>query len=167
MKKFNILMVIFLVFSAGLSQNRPLLPTNVNTTAGNIDYFGTQFMDTNSISSGEMLENYEKMSTSDTLVVKFSAVVTEVCKAKGCWMKLQLGNGNETMVKFKDYGFFVPQELVGKDVIINGSAYVEEMSVADQRHFARDGGKSEEEIAGITKAVKKYAFEADGVRIKE
>jgi hypothetical protein len=167
MKKFNILMVIFFVFSAGLSQNRLSLPANANITAENIDYFGTQFDDTNTISSGEMLDNYKKMSTSDTLVAKFPAVVTEVCKAKGCWMTLQLGNGNETMVKFKDYGFFVPQELVGKDVIVNGLAYVEEMSVADQRHFARDGGKSEEEIAGITEVAKKYAFEADGVRIKE
>ena len=87
--------------------------------------------------------------------------------AKGCWMKLKLGNGKESMVKFKDYGFFVPQELVGKEVVVNGLAYVEEMSVGDQRHYARDAGKSEEEVAAIIMVEKKYAFEADGVLIKK
>ena len=167
MRQFNILIVIFMVFSASVAQNKTLVPTKTSLIDESYEYFGTQFDDSDALSSGEMLGNYEKMSKADRLASKFSGLVTEVCKAKGCWMKLQLGNGEVSMVKFKDYGFFVPQELVGKEVIVNGLAFVEEMSITDQRHFARDGGKSEEEIAAIIKVEKKYAFEADGILIKE
>jgi hypothetical protein len=167
MKKFNIFMVIFMVFSTCLAQNSSLVPAKATPAAGSYVYFGAQFADSNTISSGEMLDNYQKLSKSDTLVAKFSGKVTAICKVKGCWMKLQLGNGDETMVKFKDYGFFVSQELLGKEVIVYGLAYVEEMSVADQRHFAKDAGKSEEVIGDITAVAKTYAFEADGVLIKE
>ncbi|RAJ07498.1 DUF4920 domain-containing protein [Arenibacter echinorum] len=159
--------MIFMVFSACVAQNKPSVPTKAALINGSNDYFGTQFDDSDAISSGEMLGNYETMSKKDTLASRFSGLVTEVCKAKGCWMKLELGNGEVSMVRFKDYAFFVPQELEGKEVIVNGLAYVEEMSIRDQRHFARDGGKSEEEIAALTKVEKKYAFEADGVLIKK
>ena len=53
----------------------------------------------------------------------FRGTVTEVCKAKGCWMKVALENGEETMVKFKDYGFFVPKDMAGKEVVINGHRF--------------------------------------------
>lgn len=167
MRHFNILIVTFMVFSACLAQNKPSVPTSPALINESYDYIGTQFDDSDAISSGQMLGNYEKMAKSDTLASRFSGLVTEVCMAKGCWMKLKLGNGKESMVKFKDYGFFVPQELVGKEVVVNGLAYVEEMSVGDQRHFARDAGKSEEEVAAIIMVEKKYAFEADGVLIKK
>ena len=81
-------------------------------------------------------------------------------------MKVDLGNGEQTMVRFKDYGFFMSRDIVGKQVIVNGVAFIEDSSVEDQRHFAYDGGISEKEIALITKVKKTYAFEADGVIIK-
>tara|TARA_R110002033_G_scaffold41921_2_gene82720 strand:- start:980 stop:1450 length:471 start_codon:yes stop_codon:yes gene_type:complete len=156
-----------MVFWACVAQNKPLTPPKTPMINAGNDYFGTQFDVSDAIGSGDMLGNYEKMSKTDTLVSRFSGLVTVVCKAKGCWMKLQLGNGKVSMIKFKDYGFFVPQKLVGKEVVVNGLAYVEEMTVDDQRHLARDGGKSEEEIAAIIKVEKTYAFEADGVLIKK
>jgi len=61
----------------------------------------------------------------------------------------------------------VPKDIAGKEVIVNGLAYVKETSVEEQRHYAEDAGKSEEEIATITSPKKSYAFEADGVLIKE
>ncbi len=161
------MIVTFMVFSACVAQNKPLVTGKASQIDGGNAYFGSHFTDTDVLNSAKMLGNYEKMSTKDTVSSKFSALVTEVCKVKGCWMKLQLGKGKETMVRFKDYGFFVPKELVGKEVIVNGLAFVEEMNVKDQRHYARDAGKTEEEIAGITNMEKKYAFEADGVLIKE
>ena len=167
MRQFNILIVTFMVFSACMAQNKPLVNAKASQIDGGNAYFGTHFADADVLTSAEMLGNYEKMSTKDTMASKFSGLVTEVCKVKGCWMKLQLGDGKETMVKFKDYGFFVPKELVGKEVIVNGLAFVEEMNVKDQRHYARDAGKSDEEIAAIINAETKYAFEADGVLIKE
>ncbi|MBK6732010.1 MAG: DUF4920 domain-containing protein [Bacteroidetes bacterium] len=44
---------------------------------------------------------------------KVKGTVTSVCQNKGCWMKLDLGNGESMRVTFKDYGFFVPKEKQG------------------------------------------------------
>ena len=78
-------------------------------------------------------------------------------------MKVDLDDGNQVLVKFKDYGFFMPKDVAGKEVIINGKAFVEEMPVDEQRHYAEDAGKTPEEIAAITESKRTYSFEADGV----
>ncbi|MGB5361081.1 MAG: DUF4920 domain-containing protein, partial [Eudoraea sp.] len=101
----------------------------------------------------------------DTLETKFSATVTDVCKSKGCWMKLNLKNGEEVMVKFKDYGFFVPKDIEGREVVVNGSAFIDNMSVEDQKHYAKDAGESQEVIKQIKEPKKTFGFEADGVLI--
>ncbi|MEH6408111.1 MAG: DUF4920 domain-containing protein, partial [Leeuwenhoekiella sp.] len=93
--------------------------------------------------------------------------VAEVCKVKGCWMKVDVGTGDMVMIKFKNYGFFVPKDIEQKEVTVHGQAYLEEVSVADQRHLAEDAGKSAEEIEAITDPKKSLAFIADGVRIQD
>ena len=113
-----------------------------------------------------MMSVYQSMSTSDTTGIKLKAKVNNVCQAKGCWMTLDLGNGNEMMVKFKDYGFFMPKDISGKEVIVNGKAYISEVSVEEQKHYAEDAGKSESEISKITEPKRTYLFEADGVLLK-
>jgi len=50
-------------------------------------------------------------------------------------------------------------------VVMNGAAFLEEMSVDDQRHYAEDEGASEDELAQITAPKKTLRFEADGVLI--
>lgn len=111
-------------------------------------------------------QQYDNLKVGDTVDIAFTGKVNSVCKAKGCWMRIALDNNEETMVKFKDYGFFVPKDIENDTVIVQGKAFVSEMSVEDQRHFASDAGKSEEEIAAITAPKKTYSFVADGVLIK-
>jgi hypothetical protein len=82
-------------------------------------------------------------------------------------MKLNLNNEEEVMVKFKDYGFFVPKDIEGKEVVLNGIAFVDLMSIDDQKHYAKDAGKSREDIERITKPEKTFTFEADGVLIRQ
>jgi len=82
-------------------------------------------------------------------------------------MKLDLGNNKESMVRFKDYGFFVPLNADHKEVIVNGKAFVTEISIDELRHYAKDAGNSEEEIAAITEPEFTYAIEADGVLMKQ
>jgi hypothetical protein len=36
-------------------------------------------------------------------------VIKEVCQQKVCWMKVDVGNGEEMLVRFKRYAFFVPK----------------------------------------------------------
>lgn len=127
---------------------------------------GTGF-DTGSVLSAEwMLQEYGQLQKGDSLQVVFSANVKSVCKSKGCWMRLGLKEEEEVMVRFRDYGFFVPKDIEGKDVVVQGKAYQTEMSVEDQRHFAEDGGATVQEIENITKPKKTLSFLADGVLIE-
>ncbi|MDX1472359.1 MAG: DUF4920 domain-containing protein, partial [Flavobacteriaceae bacterium] len=120
--------------------------------------FGEKITPQDAISPEKMFEQFSTLKEGDTMTVKLRASVNEVCQAKGCWMKLDLPNGEEAMVKFKDYGFFVPKDISGKEVVIHGSAFVEEMSVDEQQHYAEDEGKSQEEIEAITTPKKTYSF---------
>jgi hypothetical protein len=95
--------------------------------------------------------------------MKIKGVVKEVCQEKGCWMTMTLNNGDEMRVTFKDYKIFVPKDLGGKEVVLDGFAYTDTTSVEKLRHYAKDGGKSEAEIAAITSPKVQLAFEAKGV----
>lgn len=99
--------------------------------------------------------------------VKVKAKVLEVCPNKGCWMKLELENGEMAMVKMKDYGFFVPVAAVGKTVVIDGDVSLKTISVSEQKHYAEDAKKSEEEIAAITKPKKEVRVLAKGIIVVE
>jgi hypothetical protein len=70
------------------------------------------------------------------------------------------------MVKFKDYGFFMPKNIVGKEVVLEGEALVKEVSVKQLQHYAKDAGKPEEEIRQITKPKKELQFVASGVLVR-
>ncbi len=96
---------------------------------------------------------------------KITGKVSEVCLEKGCWMKLEKANGEKVMVKFKDYGFFMPKDIVGKEVVLEGEAVVKEVSVKQLQHYAKDAGKSEEEIKKITQPKKELQFIAKGVLV--
>jgi hypothetical protein len=96
---------------------------------------------------------------------KVKGKVVEVCQEKGCWMKLEKENGEKLMVKFKDYAFFMPKNLAGKEVVLEGDATVKEISVKQQRHYAEDAGKSKEEIKKITEPKREVIFMASGVLV--
>lgn len=129
--------------------------------------FGKEIIADDAIRATSMAAHYSIMQVGDSINSKMFAKVTGVCKAKGCWMTLDMEDGTEAMVKFKDYGFFVPKDIEGRDVIVNGKAYVKEISIEEQKHYAMDAGKSEAEIASIVKPKRTFSFEADGVLLKE
>ncbi len=129
--------------------------------------FGKEIISNDAIAASSMLNHYKDMNEGDSINSKMKAIVNEVCQAKGCWMKLDLGEGKEAMVKFKDYGFFVPKDIAGKQVIVNGKAFVNEVSVEELKHYAKDAGESVEKIATITEPKRTFSFEADGVLIAQ
>lgn len=114
------------------------------------------------------MEKFDELisNTNDTLEVKISSIAKEVCVKKGCWMKIDLASGDLMRVTFKDYGFFVPKDIVNKEVVLAGKAFRDTTSVADLKHYAEDGGSSEEEIAAITSPEINTTFIAEGVIIK-
>lgn len=150
-------------------KNKSQEPTKAPEKAEKIAYatFGKQIIATDAVQASSMAAHYKTMKVGDSIDSKMIAQVNSVCQSKGCWMRLNLGNQNEVMVKFKDYAFFVPKDIAGKNVIINGKAFVQEVSVDEQRHYAEDAGKSAEEIAQITKPKRTYSFQADGVLVAQ
>ena len=93
------------------------------------------------------------------------AKVTEVCKAEGCWIKVQRADGTTMMVRAKNHAFLMPENIVGKTVLIEGNATVKETTEEMRKHYAEDGGKSKEEIAKIKGSEKDVQFAAKGVKV--
>ena len=154
MKVFNTFAVVFLVVLCQLSCIQ-------ETIKG--DFYGAEFQV--SQKADETSAAYEGISATDSIQTQIMGEITEVCQSKGCWMKVKLASDDEVFVRFKDYGFFVPKDAAGKKVVMNGAAFLEEMSVEDQKHYAEDEGASEEELAQITAPKRTLRFEADGVLI--
>ncbi len=99
--------------------------------------------------------------------VKIEGEILSSCPMKGCWMRISVEK-DTVLVRFKDYGFFVPKNgIEGKSTIINGKLSVDTLSIAQLQHYAEDAGKSKEEIALISKPEITISFLADGVLIKE
>lgn len=127
--------------------------------------FGAEISDQNISSYAEVISQLNENEKLENIKIK--ATVEEVCQAKGCWMNVVSEDGTESpmFVKFKDYGFFVPKDIAGRQVIMEGEAFVEETSVEELKHYAEDKGKSSEEIAAITEPVKEVKFMASGVKL--
>ena len=147
--------------------NNQIEKPSVPVTSSNSKYvsFGAKMNSDKAIGKAEMLKKYKAMKTGDTIAVQFKSVIKEVCKKKGCWMSMELPDEKEAFVKFKDYGFFVPLNADNSEAIVSGRAYIDVVSVAELQHFAKDGGKSQEEINKIVAPKVTYAFQADGVLI--
>lgn len=168
MKKYLLLLAVVGMFFAACktstSENKEVKKEKV---AVSYDKFGAEITDKNALNSKEMLAQFKSMKVGDSVQVKFASSINEVCSKKGCWMKLSLADGTETMVRFKDYGFFMPLDANGREVVVDGVAFVKETSVKDLKHYAEDAGKSKEEIAKITEPKVEFAFEASGVLMKK
>ena len=91
--------------------------------------------------------------------------VTEVCKAEGCWIRLQKQDGSSMMVRAKNHAFLMPENIVGKTVLIEGNATVKETTEEMRKHYAEDAGKSKEEIAKIKGSEKSVEFAGKGVKV--
>lgn len=63
------------------------------------------------------------LEQSDKFSGKLEGTVTRVCTSKGCWLALKSDDSDTpVIVRFRDYGFFVPEDIVGKKVVVEGHA---------------------------------------------
>ncbi|MFM1884634.1 MAG: hypothetical protein RL168_818 [Bacteroidota bacterium] len=127
------------------------------------DYFGdtVQVGDTTALSA--LLAQLQ--GGTDSVYGTFSAPISSVCQVKGCWMQLDLGNGEEALVRFKDYGFFVPMDAASEIAFVEGGLKVDTLSVEWLRHQAEDAGASDSAIAAITEPRVSYSVLATGVAL--
>jgi hypothetical protein len=100
----------------------------------------------------------------DEANVIVEGTIIDVCQKKGCWMRVSDGD-EELFVRFPDYGFFVPMNAAGREVVMHGTSVANVASVEELRHYAEDAGKSPQEVAAITEPETRVTFFADSVYI--
>ena len=155
MKKLTLLIATLFRFTAASMAQNDLTPAQPGVQYGKAiaaeGAIGVQQLET-------------ALRTDSAYTGKVKGEVVEVCKKKGCFIRIHReGEGDPILVRFKDYGFFMPQDIVGKMVVLDGQANVRELSVAQQRHYAEDAGKDAETIANITKPKADINIIAEGV----
>jgi hypothetical protein len=135
-----------------------------NALAG--DYYGADISgvsENKAISIAELDGVLRKEKTVKNVAVK--GVVTDVCKKRGCWITLKTADGSSFFVKMKDYAFFVPVALKGKNVVLEGNAEREVTSVDELKHYAKDAKKAQSEIDAITSPKEEIRFLANGIKV--
>lgn len=111
---------------------------------------------------------FNKIQSGPVENVTLKGEIINTCPKKGCWMDVKVSETDTIIVRFKDYGFFVPKKgAEGKQTIINGEAKLDTLSVELLRHYAEDAGKPTEEILAITEPEFKMQFTASGVLIEK
>ena len=99
--------------------------------------------------------------------IKVTGKVSGVCQKKGCWMTLSTGDpqGQSVRISFKDYGFFVPKDCMGKTATVEGHFAAKTLSVAEAQHYAEDAVKEGETARKVTAPQHTLALVATGVQI--
>uniref|UniRef100_UPI00404A98C2 DUF4920 domain-containing protein n=1 Tax=Flavobacterium sp. TaxID=239 RepID=UPI00404A98C2 len=169
MKKVILVAFAGILFTACKKENNEEVAAMNEEVFEEVNYasFGDSISAEGLISKDSLYNLYASMETSDTITVKFASTIQEVCSKKGCWMNVDLAEEKNAFVRFKDYGFFMPLNAAGSEVVVEGKAFMDVVSVDDLKHFAKDANKTQEEIDAITEPKITYAFTANGVLIKE
>ncbi|MEO7215389.1 DUF4920 domain-containing protein [Mucilaginibacter sp.] len=150
------LFIICLCFSAVTFAQTNIKPADAGVT------YGKTVTADNALTTAALKTT---LSTDTAYTGKITGTVVEVCTKKGCFMKLAQDDGKTIMVQFTDYAYFMPQNIVGKTVVVEGLARIKETSVERQIHYAKDAGKSQTEIAAIKDPKKDISIMADGVLV--
>lgn len=130
--------------------------------------------DTQMIEVAKLLADPDAYAGKD---VKVSGVVSDVCKNMGCWARLkpagdEAKSGKNVFVKFTcgggdgPDGKLLPESVVGKTMVVEGRLKVSEISEETARHYAEDGGASEEEIAKIKGPQKEIRIASPAARVE-
>ena len=150
MNKLIIYITILSFFSCAENQSKEL------------KFYGDKISINNIIDFKKVKKLSETQPVIDT---KIEGTILSTCPKKGCWMNVKVDQ-DTILVRFKDYGFFVPKEgQENNRVVMQGKAKKDTISVDLLRHYAEDAGKSVKEIEKITQPEYKISFLADGVII--
>lgn len=85
----------------------------------------------------KLLSKPEQFSKADCAV---EGVVEKVCEKKGCWLTLKAdGSSEQIRIGFKDYGFFVGKDIIGKRILAEGRVQVKELKPEQIAHLKSDG----------------------------
>lgn len=154
MKKI-LLLIPAVIFVISVMAQPPEGPANKGMT------FGIATTEKDAINASELSSLLDPKEPKE---VKVKGKVVEVCKAEGCWLRMETTSGT-IMVRMKNHSFFVPVSISGKTIVADGTATLKETSVDMLRHYAEDAGKSKEEIAAIKEPKKEIILQAKGILV--
>src|SRR5690554_6985021 len=103
MKHIFILVISsLLVFSC---KNNPSENLEVSEGKNELTYvsFGEEIVADQAVELASMVENYKTMKVGDSVSTKLIGKVDQVCQSKGCWMKMDLGNDEQVMVRSEEH----------------------------------------------------------------
>ena len=123
--------------------------------------FGAKTTVAGAVAANELTNVMGDKTTAD---VKVKGKVVEVCKAEGCWIRMETAGG-PMLIKMKDHSFTVPLALNGKTIVADGTAELKETSVEMLKHYAEDAGKSKAEISAIKTPKKEIILQAKGILV--
>ncbi|MGZ5189168.1 MAG: DUF4920 domain-containing protein, partial [Kaistella sp.] len=165
MKKIVLLLTIAISTVINAQQSEKVAgPPAGNALVGEV--YGTKVSGKSEESAISPKKLEKKLKSSKKLEnVAVKGKVTDVCDKKGCWLTVETENNEKFFVKMKDYAFFVPTALKGKNVILEGNAETKVITVDEQKHYAEDAKKSQAEIDAITKPQEEIRFVASGIKV--
>ena len=137
---------------------------NIVNSQSKENYYGEEFsvLDIKDYSSNKL----DFLNKSENKI-RIEGEILSTCPMKGCWMKVK-ADKDTILVRFKDYGFFVPTDgVTGNKTIINGKLKVDTLSIDLLRHYAEDAGKPRDEVMAIVNPEITISFLADGVLINK
>lgn len=127
------------------------------------EFYGNQFELGKAIPVTSLAAQLEGKDTIETTI---SGIIDQTCPNAGCWLNLK-SEGENTQKITTDHVFFVPLEgCEGLKAEAKGKAFYNEISVEQQKHYALEEGKSQEEVDKITETKKILTFVATGVMIE-
>jgi hypothetical protein len=94
------------------------------------------------IALSTLVANHENYANESVAV---SARVAQVCQKKGCFFIAKDG-ATTVRVAFKDYSFFVPTDISGRDVTLVGELRQVELSKEQAEHLEADLGSADADI---------------------
>ncbi|MDY0987713.1 DUF4920 domain-containing protein [Flavobacterium sp. CFBP9031] len=167
MKKVFYSMILFMCFfSSSFAQEavEKLAPPAGNAFVG--DYYGenvSEALMSKAISVGELQKDLKATNKIESVAVR--GEVTDVCPKRGCWISVKTDDGASFFVKMKDYAFFVPTAVKGKNVVLEGSVERKVTSVEELKHYAKDAKKTKAEIDAINAPKEEIRFLASGIKV--
>ncbi|MCG8373604.1 MAG: DUF4920 domain-containing protein [Balneolales bacterium] len=83
----------------------------------------------------------------DSVQAAFTLSISQVCEKKGCFFVAK-EEEVEARITFKDYGFFIPTDATGKEVVIYGTFSKKILTEEQAKHYAEDAGLNPDTITG-------------------
>ena len=130
-------------------------PVDVTATH---EIFGSALPETGTpLSLTDLMTDSGKYLDQEVLV---TTRIAKVCQKKGCFFVAQEGPST-ARVTFKDYGFFIPTDSGGKNVVLLGTFSRKSISQEQAEHYAADLG----EAAAAVPEEFEYSIVASAVKI--